>query len=189
MGEEVSINTEEALRHSLALHRIDVSSWGNGGAKTVGDLLSELSERESFLDEVDGSLIRVTSNIAVDVFHDGPSGREVLFEEKQVKRGKEKRRPLGASFAEKIKNDADPETEVWRGFEEELPQLVGHVADLQIGGEPEIEEGPAYSYPGLTTRYLRHRYQATIDDEGYDPNGYITEEQDKTTYFKWKPSE
>ena len=71
-------------------------------------------QRESFLDEVDGTLIRVTSNIAVDVFHDGPSGREVLFEEKQVKRGKEKQRLLGASFAEKIKNDADPETEVWK---------------------------------------------------------------------------
>lgn len=141
------------------------------------------------MDTVDGALIRVTSNIGVDVFYDGPSGREVLFEEKQVKRGNEKRRPLGASFAEKIKSDADPEAEVWRGFGEELPQLVGHVANLQIIGEPEIEEAFAYSYPGLITRYLRHRYQATIDAEGYDPNGYITEEKDKTTYFKWKPTE
>ena len=88
MSEDVSFNTEEALRDSLALHGIDVSSWGDGGAKQSGIYCQNCQERE-FLDEVDGTLIRVTSNIAVDVFHDGPSGREVLFEEKQVKRGKE----------------------------------------------------------------------------------------------------
>lgn len=140
------------------------------------------------MEEVDGTLIRVTSNIAVDVFHDGASGREVLVEEKQVKRGKEKRRGLGVSFAEKIKNDADPDEEVRRGFEEELPQLADHIASLESKGEPEEEEGPAYSYPGLTTRYVRYRYEAVIDDDGYDSDGYVTEEPDKTTYFVWKPA-
>lgn len=48
MTEETGYNTAEALRHTLKQFGVDTDNWGVGGAKTVEDLLRELSEREFF---------------------------------------------------------------------------------------------------------------------------------------------
>lgn len=186
MTEEVGYNTAEALRYTLEQFGVDTDNWGAGGAKTVEDLLRELSERESLLVKEDGKLVRVTSNIAVDVFN--PWRTEVLFEAWREKRGKRTTRELGASFAEKMKGNADPEVEVGRGFQEELPLLADHVIELRPIGVQE-EKGAAYSYPGLSARYTRHCFEAVIDEQAYNPTGYITVEPDKTTCFQWRPVE
>jgi hypothetical protein len=143
-------------------------------------------QRESSLIEEEGRLVRVTANIAVDVFN--PFRTEVLFEAWREKHGKRTTRTLGASFAEKIKGDADPKDEVKRGFLEELPLLAGHVTELRFSGIQE-EAGVAYSYPGLATKYKRHCFEAVINEQSYNPEGYITVESDKTTCFLWKPVE
>lgn len=136
--------------------------------------------------EEDGKLVRVSANIAVDVFN--PRRTEVLFEAWREKRGKRTTRELGASFAEKMKGNADPEVEVGRGFQEELPLLADHVTELLPIGVQE-EEGAAYSYPGLGARYTRYCFEAVIDEQAYNPEGYITVETDKTTCFMWKQVE
>lgn len=42
------------------------------------------------------------------------------------------------------------------------------------------------SYPGLIAFYTVHTFNTILGEQEFNPEGYIEEQEDKTTYFIWE---
>jgi hypothetical protein len=165
---------------------IDLSLWGKGEAKTLGHLQKEINEGETNLvKDNEGKLLRKVLVGGTDVFYTSSEGKKFkLKEEKQVfKDGRERRRDLGQAVLEKIKPDEDPKEAMIRGVKEELG-IEGDLEMLDKGTEEKYVMSP--SYPGLQSQYVRFKFEITLDDNQFNPDGYIENQADKSTYFIWE---
>lgn len=176
----------QALKQQLAGAGIDVSAWGKGEAKTLEHLLREVESGETTLvTDEHGGLLRKVVVGGADVYHVSFDGKKYrLKEEKQVfKDGRERRRSLGHAVSEKMKPDENPYEAMIRGIREELG-IEGELTLIEIGVDEPIPQTP--SYPGLQSQYIRHKFEVLLDESQFRPEGYIEEQQDKSTYFVWE---
>lgn len=176
----------EALQKLLADAGIDTSLWGKGEAKTLAHLQKEIENGETVLVAGEkGELLRKVMFGGADVYYQSPDGKKYrLKEEKQVfKDGRERHRDLGHAVSEKMKPSEDSRTAMIRGIQEELG-ISGEVALTQIGTDE--EKITSFSYPGLESQYVRHKFLAILSDTQFKPEGYVEDQPDKSTYFVWE---
>jgi len=71
--------------------------------------------------------------------------------------------------------------------------IRGIVEELGINGEIAIKYiekienfGEAGSYPGMLTKSTTHYFEAILEASQFNPDGYIEEQSDKSTYFVWE---
>jgi len=165
---------------------IDTASWGTGETKTVEHLFQEIEDGETVLVEGEaGELLRQVVVGGADVYYTSPDGKTFrLKEEKQVfKDGRERRRDLGRAVSEKMKPGENPPEAMVRGMQEEL----GIEGDVRLeASETDEETKDSPSYPGLRSKYVTHKFRAELTDDQYKPEGYIEQQEDKSTYFVWE---
>lgn len=175
-----------SLRAQLENAGISTSEWGKGEAKTLRHLVQELEEGEcSLTADEQGALTRTVVVGGANVLYTSSEGQRFqLIEEKQVfKDGRERKRDLGCAVSEKMKPGEDPTDAMVRGIREELG-LSGEISISYEGQGEKTILSP--SYPGLTSRYLNHRFTVILQDSHYNPAGYVEVQSDKSTYFVWK---
>ncbi len=173
----------------LVLHTIPFEQWGTGSAKTLDHLLREIAEGETLLEvNESGMLVRKVRITYVDIYCIAPDGKRLkLVEEKQIfKDGRERRRILDGSIAEKLKATEAPNHDmVQRAISEEL----GIEVDVPVqtrGSRETMEDSP--SYPGLAMQASNYHFDIELPGEHYKPEGYIEHQKDKDTYFVWIPT-
>ncbi len=187
--EQVGESEKFRVTQLLKKHGIDTSSWGSGKAKTVEHLMSEVLSGESqLLETEDGELLRVLEIADGTItFADASGVVYKLTEDRQeFKDGRIRKRDhlKDISLAEKVAPGENPKDALVRGIDEEL----GITGELQINGEPVLEEKrvESPSFPGLNTQYKVHKFNLTIGEDSFNPDGYQEEQSDKTTYFVWE---
>jgi hypothetical protein len=181
--------TIDDLKKQLIDAGIDISVWGTGQAKTLEHLLKEIDSGETILiTGATGELLRKVVVGNADVYYQSPDGKRYrLKEARQVfKDGRERQRDLGAAVCEKIKVDEDPKDAMIRGIEEELG-ITGEIALSETGTN--IQQINSPSYPGLESVYSHHKFQVTLTDGQFNPDGYVENQSDKSTYFVWEEVE
>lgn len=166
---------------------IDVSSWGTGEYKTFEHLLNEIESQETKLSiDVNGELVRTIEVVGAAIYYISNDGKKYyLKEEKQIFiDGRERRRPMtkGRSVFEKMKPNEIPKEAIIRGIREELG-IKGDIDLRQTDTYNKIENSE--SYPGLRTKSTLYMFDSLLNQEQYNPDGYIEEQSDKTTYFTW----
>ena len=174
-----------ALRSELEGAGISTAEWGRGEAKTLRHLVQEIECGECTLRDVEGTLTRTVVVGGADVLYDSRDGQRYrLIEEKQVfADGRERKRDLGQAVSEKMKPDEDPTEAMIRGIREELG-ISGDVVISYHGESQRTLLSP--SYPGLVPRYLNHKFTVFLQDEQFNPYGYVEKQSDKSTYFVWQ---
>ena len=163
-------------------------SLGQGAAKTVSHLLSEIQNGDCELVEENNGLIRRVHvvNLSVSAQFDGKI--HTLIEDRQVfnegtsQERIRKRRDLGGAVSEKIHSSEDPDAAVPRAIHEELG-IEGNVNFNKTRSEDIDRDSP--SFPGLRTQYRAHYYSATLTGDQIHKKGYKEVQPDKTTYFVW----
>jgi len=177
----------DVLKKQLADAGIDISSWGTGQAKTLAHLQEEIKSGETILITGEtGKLLRKVVIVGADIYYRSSSGEEYrLREDRQVfkKDGRERRRDLGQAVSEKMKPDQDPKTAMIYGIQEELG-ISGKINLTKTGTDE--QKTISFSYPGLEAQYIRYKFQAVLNDEQFNPDGYVEEQPDKSTYFIWE---
>lgn len=179
----------DVLQKQLADAGVDTSLWGTGQAKTLEHLQKEIESGETILITGEtGELLRRVVVGGADIYYQSPDGKRYrLKEDRQVfKDGRERQRDLGQAVSEKMKPDEDPKDAMIRGIEEELG-ISGEIALTEIGTD--VEQVTSPSYPGLESEYIRHKFQAILADEQYNPEGYVEKQSDKSTFFVWEEVE
>jgi hypothetical protein len=174
-----------SLQKQLTGAGIDTAHWGTGKAKTLEHLLKEIEEGETELISENGTLVRKVTFGACGVFYNSHDGRRYqLFEDRQVfNDGRERRRAMNNAVLEKIKKGEEIITAMARGLQEELG-VEGDIGlnKIDVRERRDMSE----SYPGLTTLYAEHHFEATLSDAQYKPEGYVEKQEDKSTFFVWK---
>lgn len=176
----------KALRQRLERAGIDVSQWGIGQAKTLAHLQREIESGETTLVHgKEGELLRKVVVGSADVYYVSPDGKKYrLKEDKQVfKDGRERRRDLGQAVSEKMKPDENPRDTMIRGLKEEL-SIEGDISLTETGTDEQLLTSP--SYPGLQSQYIRYKFEAILNGEQFQPDGYTEEQSDKSTSFIWE---
>jgi hypothetical protein len=184
MLERVELLTEAKFSNYLSSFGIPVNLWGQGTAKTIGHLLQEVSVGETVLTTKGRELLRQVGFSAVHVtYRDGREVYELVEYRQEFRDGRVRRRNTGASISEKLQPGENPKDAAERALQEELGISGG--VNLK-GGKitEELKESP--SYPGLRTQYLRYDFNAELRPDQYSPEGYVEEQDDKTTYFVWR---
>lgn len=176
----------EVLKQQLESAGVDISEWGTGQAKTLADLQQEIESGETVLvTGKEGELLRKVTVGGAEVYYITPEGKKYrLKEEKQVfKDGRIRRRDWDQTVSEKMKPDENPRDAIIRGIQEELG-IEGEINLTETGIDEQILTSP--SYPVLQSQYICHKFETVLNDEQYNPNGYIEEQSDKSTYFTWE---
>lgn len=176
--------------NKLNEHKIPYEYWGMGSAKTLDHLVKEVLKGESVLEENEkGELVRKLAVLWVNVFHKTSSGETYLLkEEKQMfKDGRERRRRLEGSIAEKLQASEQPdESSIARALKEELN--INTTIFSEAKGE-DIAKGDSASYPGLPMEMKKYHFDVEIADDEFKPEGYTENQADKDTYFVWEKVE
>ncbi len=180
------------LEITLRGHNIPVDTWtGEGGTKTLEDLLGEIESGESRLETTTtGKLRRTVRVVAVNIVGKDKDGQRYRLEEdRQVFKedGHVKRRRLHGAVAEKIKGGESAIQAARRGIREELRITTAEI----LGEENGVikETGRTATYPGLETEYRIHVVHARIGPDNFNMRGYVERQKRKTTHFKWVPLE
>lgn len=184
--ERVNEAALNVLKQQLKGAGVDISQWGSGQAKTSAHLQKEIESGETVLvSGKEGELLRKVVVGGADIYYTSPDGKKYrLKEEKQVfKDGRERRRDLGQAVSEKMKPDENPKDAMIRGIREELG-TEGEVILTETGTDEQLLTSP--SYPGLQSQYIRHRFEAVLNDEQFRQDGYVEGQVDKSTYFVWE---
>jgi len=183
-----NVMTESEIRAILTNHGVSIQKWGTGEAKGLDDLLTEIQNGESVLSVVDGKIRRTVCCVVVEVRHVQGGTWLVLIEEKQVfVDGRIRWRDVPPSIVEKIRPDETPEISARRALKEELgiDELAGRLP-LQVLGR--MTRGPckSQSFPGLPSFYSSHLFLVYLPNYLYKKDGYIEEQDSKSTHFVWK---
>jgi hypothetical protein len=178
----------QRLQNELESAGIDISKWGTGVAKTLEHLQKEIEAGETILEKNDqGELLRKVFIVDAEVFYMLDNAKRLkLREAKQVfADGQERTRNFNASILEKTKPGEDPQEAILRGLKEELGIVLEDATQLEAG-ETEIEITDSQSYPNLRSEYTNHHFTITLQDDAFNPEGYIEYQPDKTTFFTWE---
>ena len=178
--------TYDQLLERLVAGHVPIEAYGQGDAKTIHHLLSEINEGEAVvtIDE-SNAVFREVSVLGVDILCKRADGIYVLKEDRQVFKddGRIKRRKLDSSIGEKLKPSESPEEAVTRALEEELG--VKESSDIyKIGYEEKTSMSD--TYPGIESTYKMHTFVTVIPESEFKPDGYVEEQEDKTNYYVWE---
>jgi len=179
----------DELKNILKKGGVDFSQWGKSETKTLNHLQREIEDRECVLRiGKQGEILREVVIVRVNIFYISKKGKKYhLKEEKQVfKDGRERRRNLKYSLNEKVKFGENIKETMIRGIKEELG-IEGNLSLIETGADEETVDSP--SYPGLKSHYIYYNFEAFLDDQQFNPNGYIEDQEDKTNYFIWEEVE
>ena len=165
---------------------IDTELYGTGTFKTIGHLYQEIREGETELTDKDGQLIRKVEFVGARILHKKDGGWLRLYEEKQIfKDGRERRRTnMPYSAAEKFKSGEDTKEVIVRGMKEELDLDITK-DQFTFYNKKEIENND--DYPGIKSFHIGYEFLVVLNNDQYNPDGYIERQSDKDVYFTWKP--
>jgi len=170
------------------IESLPVKLYGQGEAKTIEHLLEEIESGECLIQWQAYHPVRVINVVVANVFT--LDAKQYLIEEKQVfsdgrvRQRQEKDGSPKRGISEKMQPKEVSQDAVLRAVEEELGIDPDYVRTACLGMNAEESESP--SYPGLLTRYVRHKYDVFIEPEAYKAEGYVEVQDDKTTYFVWR---
>lgn len=176
----------QLLQQKLQNAGINTSKWGTGQAKTLAHLQKEIESGETMLvTKENGEILRRVVVGGADIYYISPDAKTYrLKEEKQIfKDGRERRRDLGNAVSEKMKLDENPKDAMVRGIAEELG-VEGEIALEETGTDIHLIDSP--SYPTLQSEYVTYKYRVILKDQQFNPDGYIENQSDKSTYFIWE---
>jgi len=164
---------------------IDTELYGTGTFKTIGHLYQEIHEGETELTEEDDQLVRRVQFVGARILYKKDGEWLRLYEEKQIfKDGRERRRTnMPYSAAEKFKSGEDPKEVIVRGMKEEL-KLDITKDQFAFYNRKEIENND--DYPGIKSFHIGYEFLVVLNDEQYNPDGYIERQSDKDVYFTWR---
>ncbi len=181
------IKTTEDLITKLGEYGIPHETWGKGEAKSVENLLDELTNSECIIVEEDGQLVRYIEFVGINIFYNEDGNKYLLTEDRQVfNDGRVRKRKMLASVSEKMKSGENPLVSAIRGIKEELGIDVGK---YQLEEKKDIGyDNKSQSYPGLSSKYKGHIFNCKLVSSQYREEGYIEVQKDKSTFFVWKKS-
>lgn len=164
---------------------INTELYGTGTFKTIGHLYQEIEEGETELTDEDGQLVRRVQFVGARILYKKDGEWLRLYEEKQIfKDGRERRRTnMPYSAAEKFKSGEDPKEVIVRGMKEEL-KLDITKDQFTFYNKKEIENND--DYPGIKSFHIGYEFLVVLNDEQYNPDGYIERQSDKDVYFTWR---
>ena len=164
---------------------IDIQLYGTGTFKTIGHLYQEIEEGETELTDENGQLVRRVQFVGARILYKKDDEWLRLYEEKQIfKDGRERRRTnMPYSAAEKFKSGEDPKEVIVRGMKEEL-KLDITKDQFTFYNKKEIENND--DYPGIKSFHIGYEFLVVLNDEQYNPDGYIERQSDKDVYFTWR---
>ena len=179
------LEPSEDLASRLIKFDVPVSLWGQGSAKTVEHLYSEIEAGDSEIVEESKKLVRYVHFVNVEVVARFGGQLHRLVEDRQVfTDGRTRRREdLGGAVKEKIHPSEDPDQAVDRALKEEL-QVEGKIQKKKLRTESLDKESP--SYPGLRSKYKAHFFEAELFGNQIKQEGYQEVQPDKTTFFIWQ---
>lgn len=180
-----NVSNIEGLKNKLSEYSIPFEKWGQGKSKTIQHLIDELIEKECSLSDVSGTLTRYIEFVGIKIyFIDKDENIWFLKEDRQeFKDGRTRRRNMPTSVAEKMKSGEDPELSAIRGIKEELGFII---EETQLIKRRDLQfNGGSLSYPGLTTKYKGHQFTCYINENQFEPGGYVEKQKDKSTFFTW----
>jgi hypothetical protein len=175
------ILTKKSLEDYLLKFKIPISEWGSGSSKTINHLLKEIIRGETKLIEENNDLIREVSALSIIVTY-----KNLILKEdyQEFNDGRVRRRKMEASVAEKMdKNDKNIIESVKRGIKEELDIHIdsGQISQLDVIST----NRESMSYPGIMSKITLHKFHIELDENQFNPDGYVEVQEDKKTVFKW----
>lgn len=187
---EKRLNSEEAvdLMRLLIQSKIPLTKWGIRASKNFRSLLEEIQRGEAVLTLKAGNkLYRKIRVLLIDIFYQFPDSTRLLHlvERKQVlEDGRERIRKGTCSISEKLLvTEVATHTAIYRALTEEL-DIVGEVEFHQT--DYYITQAHSKSYPGIETTSENFRFKVFLNFEQFNPAGYITREENLTTFFVWQ---
>lgn len=182
---EKSVDTIKDLYNLLKKYSVPVQSWGYGESKTIDSLLDEIENQESIISDEGGYLVRYVEFVGIRVLYkDSNENTWILIEDRQeFKDGRVRKRNMPSSVSEKMKFGEDSLVAAIRGIREELNiDIESHQLRKH---RPLYYNGGSMSYPGLRTKYKGHQYTCYLTEDQFNPGGYLEDQSDKLTFFKW----
>jgi hypothetical protein len=175
----------KSLEEYLLRFGIPLEKWGKGYAKTLSHLLKEIESGECTISEEGGNLSREIEFAMCEMFYHDGKNLFKLIEEKQVfNDGRTRIRDKESSVSEKMMIGEDPLESLIRGVKEELGIILD---ESQIEEEGDVKKTESsQSFPGLITKYSGHNFTCFLNQDQYNPNGYVEVQKDKRTYFIWE---
>jgi hypothetical protein len=175
----------KSLEEYLLRFGIPLEKWGKGYAKTLSHLLKEIESGECTILEEGGNLLREIEFAMCEMFYRDGKNLFKLIEKKQVfNDGRTRIRDKESSVSEKIMIGEDPLESLIRGVKEELGIILGESQIEEVGDVKKTES--SQSFPGLITKYSGHNFTCFLNQDQYNPNGYVEVQKDKSTYFIWE---
>ena len=169
------------LESWLASYQIDFGSWGRGDAKSVDDLLVEIKAGDSKL----CNAMRVVE-VAIILIKNG--GAFLIESEQRLSDNRIRKRSWPPS--EKLQMNETPLDAAKRCLFEELEISNEQQFQINPASKTKVEIKNSASYPGLSTEYHLHVFNATV--EGLPKTPFVTQEnslsQDKVVtchYWTW----
>lgn len=176
---------QEELESFLVSQDIDLTAYGQNEAKTLEQLWIEIDRQECSLDhDNEGHLRRKVYGAQIVIRYRQADKTLRLIEDRQVFRdGRERRRTLSASIAEKMQGAEEPLRAAKRALSEEL----GIAEDIPLQEEPtEAKTVESLTYPGFISEFVIYTYSLWLPDHLYKPEGYIEVQTDKSNYWIWQ---
>ncbi len=173
--------TKSKLEQFLLKNKLPIEDWGSGNAKTVDHLFKEIIKGETKIEFIDNELVRHVRALSITVLY-----KDLILKEdyQKFKDGRVRKRKMDASVAEKLdKNDRNLISAVIRGIKEELDVDISESQISNNGKNRKIMD--SMSYPGLNSIIDLFKYTVILNDSQYNPDGYVENQEDKSTYFKW----
>ena len=190
---EVSVLSEEKVlleewEKRLRETGVPLEEWGKGEAKTLNHLVKEIS-REAvtvFFDEKKGIWIREVKDVEVKVLYESFDGTTYfLREDRQVFKDGRVRRRGHSWVAEKAEKDESGLTVVERAIKEELDLLSPFASGPEYIQKKKVERD-SNNFPGIISKHSVSCFEVRLTPEQFNPEGYIEEQEDKTTFFVWE---
>jgi ADP-ribose pyrophosphatase YjhB (NUDIX family) len=162
---------------------LKIGHWGQGGNKSLTDLIKEIMRRESYLRIDNRGISRIVRMVKMRIIRDG----QLLIEDRQIFpdgcERKVSRIPGG-----KISSHELPQEALIREMREELycekQQFRFSTKGVQL------QEKQSISYPSLLTVYEMHTFDVVLDPQVVIPDNFQTKDENGThLFFKWVSAE
>lgn len=164
---------------------LPLDRWGQGDAKTFGDLFREVQEGETTFVWDDKGFRRRLNVVSIDVVHRDRWGQAYYLVEshQQFPDGRVRQRSLPFSISEKMKSGEKPIAAMSRALDEELGISIATPL-THVSTEASVRMSS--SYPGLLTEAIAYGGVAIVQPEAFDPAGYVENRDGLTTHFVWQ---
>ena len=179
------------IQSLLEQHNVPLELWGKGAVKDIDFLTKEVFNQEAQLLVVNEELFRKIRCVDVEIVHFQNGRVYRLIESKQVfKNGSERKRGY-RGVSEKISQSENHIQGTQRALREELGLEENDIqSNIEIEHlEDNIELALSRSYPGLSTHYTVHKMRVLLSENEFNPEGYIEDNGNITTYFEWEEVE